>query len=48
MVALDKTWKRRLLPLFVFPLVLFIFPAIFVVVLGPAAIVIMESFKKYF
>jgi tight adherence protein C len=32
----------------VFPLVLFIFPAIFVVVLGPAAIVIMESFKKYF
>ena len=32
----------------VFSLVLFIFPAIFVVVLGPAAIVIMESFKKYF
>lgn len=32
----------------VFPLVLFIFPAIFVVVLGPAGIVIMESFKKYF
>ena len=32
----------------VFPLVLFIFPSIFVVVLGPAMIVIMESFKKYF
>jgi tight adherence protein C len=28
----------------VFPLVLFIFPAIFVVTLGPAAIVMMESF----
>ena len=32
----------------VFPLVLFIFPSIFVVVLGPAVIAIMESFKKYF
>ena len=32
----------------VFPLVLFIFPSIFVVVLGPAMIVIMESFAKYF
>jgi tight adherence protein C len=28
----------------VFPLVLFIFPALFVVTLGPAAIVMMESF----
>jgi tight adherence protein C len=31
----------------VFPLVFLIFPALFVVVLGPACIVIMESFKKY-
>lgn len=31
----------------VFPLVLFIFPSLFLVTLGPAAIVIMESFKKY-
>jgi tight adherence protein C len=31
----------------VFPLVLFIFPSIFLVAIGPAAIVIMESFKKY-
>ena len=29
----------------VFPLVLFIFPALFVVVLGPAVILMMESFK---
>jgi tight adherence protein C len=32
----------------VFPLVLFIFPSLFVVVLGPAAISISESFQKYF
>ena len=32
----------------VFPLVFFIFPSIFLVAIGPAAIVIMESFKKYF
>jgi tight adherence protein C len=31
----------------VFPLVLFIFPSLFVVTLGPAAIVIAESFHKY-
>ncbi len=31
-----------------FPLVLFIFPALFVVVLGPAAIIMMESFKTMF
>jgi tight adherence protein C len=31
----------------VFPLVLFIFPSLFVVTLGPACIVIMESFQKY-
>ena len=31
-----------------FPLVLFIFPALFVVVLGPAAIVMMQSFKAMF
>jgi tight adherence protein C len=30
----------------VFPLVLFIFPSLFVVVLGPAAITMMEAFKK--
>jgi tight adherence protein C len=32
----------------VFPLVLFIFPSLFVVVLGPAAIMMSESFKKLF
>jgi tight adherence protein C len=32
----------------VFPLVFFIFPSLFVVTLGPAIIVIGESFKKYF
>ena len=32
----------------VFPLVFFIFPSIFLVAIGPAAIVITESFKKYF
>ena len=32
----------------VFPLVLFIFPSLFVVTLGPALIVITESFKTYF
>jgi tight adherence protein C len=31
----------------VFPLVLFIFPSLFLVTLGPAAITIMESFDKY-
>jgi tight adherence protein C len=31
----------------VFPLVLFIFPSLFVVTLGPACIVIIESFKTY-
>jgi tight adherence protein C len=30
----------------VFPLVLFIFPALFLVTLGPAAIVMVESFKS--
>ncbi len=32
----------------VFPLVLFIFPSLFVVALGPAIIVMVESFEKYF
>ena len=32
----------------VFPLVFFIFPAIFVVALGPALLAIIDSFKKYF
>jgi len=32
----------------VFPLVLFIFPSIFVVTVGPAIIVMAESFEKYF
>lgn len=32
----------------IFPLVLFIFPSLFVVVLGPAAITMAESFQKYF
>ena len=32
----------------VFPLVLFIFPSLFVVALGPAIISISESFEKYF
>src|SRR5205085_9826763 len=31
----------------VFPLVLFIFPSLFVVVIGPAAIVAFEAFDKY-
>jgi tight adherence protein C len=31
----------------VFPLVIFIFPSIFVVVLGPAMITLIESFDKY-
>jgi tight adherence protein C len=31
----------------IFPLVLFIFPALFVVALGPSMIVIMEEFKKF-
>jgi tight adherence protein C len=31
----------------VFPLVLFIFPTIFVVTIGPAAIMMMESFAKF-
>jgi tight adherence protein C len=32
----------------VFPLVLFIFPSLFIVALGPAIIVMTESFQKYF
>jgi tight adherence protein C len=32
----------------VFPLVLFIFPSLFVVAMGPAVIVMMDSFQKYF
>jgi tight adherence protein C len=32
----------------VFPLVVFIFPSIFVVTLGPAAITFFEGFTKYF
>jgi len=32
----------------VFPLVLFIFPSLFLVTLGPAAIIVMENFAKYF
>ena len=31
----------------VFPLVLFIFPSLFLVTLGPAAIIVMENFDKY-
>lgn len=31
----------------IFPLVLFIFPSLFVVTLGPAMIIMSESFKKY-
>jgi len=32
----------------VFPLVLFIFPSLFAVTLGPSVIVMMQSFKQYF
>jgi tight adherence protein C len=32
----------------VFPLVLFIFPSLFLVVLGPEAIIMAESFQTYF
>jgi tight adherence protein C len=32
----------------VFPLVFFIFPSIFVVTLGPAVLIMVESFKKFF
>lgn len=32
----------------VFPLVFFIFPSIFLVTLGPAAIIMVEGFQKYF
>ena len=31
----------------IFPLVLFIFPALFVVTLGPSMIVIMEDFQNF-
>jgi tight adherence protein C len=31
----------------IFPLVLFIFPCLFLVTLGPAAILMSESFSKY-
>ena len=31
----------------IFPLVLFIFPCLFLVTLGPAAIMMSESFKEY-
>jgi tight adherence protein C len=31
----------------VFPLVFFIFPSLFLVTLGPAAITVMENFNKY-
>ena len=31
----------------IFPLVLFIFPCLFLVTLGPAAILMSESFKEY-
>jgi tight adherence protein C len=31
----------------VFPLVFFIFPSIFLVTLGPSAIIMLEGFKKY-
>jgi len=31
----------------VFPLVLFIFPSIFLVTLGPAVIIMMESFNSF-
>jgi tight adherence protein C len=31
-----------------FPLVLFIFPSLFVVVLGPAVLVMVDSFKEFF
>jgi tight adherence protein C len=32
----------------VFPLVLFIFPSLFLVTLGPAVIIMAESFNKFF
>jgi tight adherence protein C len=32
----------------IFPLVFFIFPALFLVVLGPSVIIMMESFKSFF
>lgn len=32
----------------VFPLVLFIFPSLFLVTLGPAAIIVIDNFKTYF
>ena len=32
----------------VFPLVFFIFPSLFIVTLGPAAISLSESFQKFF
>ena len=48
--VVNKWRNKRLRPTvkLVFPLVFFIFPSIFLVALGPAVIVIQESFKKFF